>query len=277
MRSRRIWVPFVCSLLIGLTPVAADPVIERGSDVFTTMGIKTFYDFAENPIPAGFFCQGSKAFTGRVAFKGLPLATETPGQLRGGDTVIERLDDAVFDAQGVARTRIQFRALSLVSITPIKTRCGAFHVYVSLAGPQRVTSMKILRTQEDGGTFAAPLAVGVRMTFIPVKPAQTKAARKLELMGSFTFPANPVPWSFARGAMTKWVGDAVVDTNGDLAPDTLVPGTSNFLPGWDPAQAMNKACCREYVCHAESGGKEHCYWAAPPPECWNLPCTIDPY
>jgi len=250
-------------------------VIQSGTDVFTTVGGKTFYDFADGPIPAGFFCKGSKAFTGRVTFKGLPLATETPGQLGGGDTVIERLDDAVFDAKGIARTRIQFRALSLVSIAPVKTGCGAFHVYVSLAGKQRVTSMKILRTQEGGGTFAAPLAVDVRMAFTPVKPA--RKARKLELVGSFTFPANPVPWSFARGEMTNRIGDAVVDTNGDLAPDTLVPGTSNFLPGWQPGQSMNKACCREYVCHEESSGKEHCYWASLPPECWDRECTFDPY
>jgi hypothetical protein len=266
----------VCSLLLGLSPLAADSVIERGTDIFTTMGNgKTFYDFADNPIPAGFFCRGSKVFTGRVAFKGLPLATGTPGELGGGDTVIERLDDAVFDTKGVAKTRIQFRALSLVSVAPVKTGCGAFHVYVSLAGRQRVTSMKILRTQEGGGTFAAPLAVDVRMRFIPVKPAQTKAVRKLELVGKFTFPGNSVPWSFARGAMNNRISDAVIDTNGDQAPDTLVPGTSNFLPGWDPARSTDKACCREYVCHAESSGKEHCYWAPPPPECWNLPCTED--
>lgn len=276
MRSRRVLVTLGCSLLLGLSPLAADPVVQRGTDIFTTMGGgKTFYDFTENPIPAGFFCKSSKAFTGRVAFKGLPLATETPGQLGSSDTIIERLDDAVFDAKGVARTRIQFRALSLVSIAPIKTACGSFHVYVSLAGKQRVTSMKILRTQEGGGTFAAPLAVNARMQFIPVKPAEQKAARKLELMGSFTFPANPVPWSFAKGEMAKRFSDAVVDTNGDLAPDTLVAGNSNFLPGWSPEQLMNKACCREYVCHAESSGKEHCYWAPPPPECDNLPCTFD--
>lgn len=275
MRSRKVLVTLVCSLLLGLSPLAADSVIQRGTDVFTTMGDgKTFYDFADSPIPAGFFCKGSKAFTGRVAFKGLPLVTETSGQFGGGDTVIERLDDAAFDAKGVARTRIQFRALSLVSIAPIKTRCGTFHAYVSLAGRQRVTSMKILRTQEGGGTFAAPLAVDVRMLFIPAEPARKKAARKLELLGSFTFPANPVPWSFARGAMTNRIGDAVVDTNGDLAPDTLVPGTSNFLPGWSPG-SVNKACCSEYVCHADSDDKEHCYWVSPPPECWDRPCTFD--
>lgn len=83
------------SLLLALSLLAADPVIQRGIDVFTTPADgKTYYDFARAPIPAGFFCKSSRAFAGRLAFKGLPLAMETPGQLWGGDTVIERLDDA---------------------------------------------------------------------------------------------------------------------------------------------------------------------------------------
>ncbi|HVS00916.1 MAG TPA: hypothetical protein VMW27_30125 [Thermoanaerobaculia bacterium] len=146
--------------------------------------------------------------------EGLSLATETPGQLVGGDTVVEQLDDAVFNAKSTAVTRIQFRALSLVGIAPIRTSCGAFHVYVSLNGPQRVTSMSIHRTQEGGSSFVAPLAVNARMTFIPVKPARTKAARQLELTGSFTFPPISLPWSFTEGG-ARATGTVVVDNNGN--------------------------------------------------------------
>src|SRR6185436_3867248 len=136
-------------LLVGVSPLAADVVIQRGIDTFTTVGNgTTFYDFAANPIPAGFFCKSSAPFTGRVAFRGLPLETGAPGQLHGADTVIERLDDAVFDDSGAAMTRIRFRALSLVSIAPIKTGCGAFHVYASLAGEQRETTMRIYQTEK---------------------------------------------------------------------------------------------------------------------------------
>src|SRR5262245_33596519 len=163
-------------LLVSVSPLAADVVIRRGIDSFTTTANgKTFFDFAETPIPAGFFCKGSAPFTGRVTFQGLPLATGAPGQLHGADTVIERLDDAVFDASGTAETRIRFRALSLASVAPVKTACGAYHVYASLAGDQRETVMRIQRTQEGGGTFVAPLAVDARLTFIPVKPRQRGA------------------------------------------------------------------------------------------------------
>jgi hypothetical protein len=271
--KRNILGALAFSLLLGLPPLAADPVIQRGIDVFTTPADgRTYYDFANNPIPADFFCKGSQAFTGRVAFKGLPLATGSPGQLRGGDTVIERLADAAFNAKGIAVTRIQFRALSLVSIAPVKTSCGAFHVYVSLGGPQRVTTMTINRTQEGGGDFVAPLAVDARMTFISAKPAKNKGARNLELTGSFTFPAQSLPWSLTTSAMTKKVGPVVVDTNGDLIPDALLPGTSNFAPGWSPADLTpNKTgpiggCCQS--CHI-SGGEEHCYY---PSGCYPIEC-----
>jgi hypothetical protein len=246
---------------------AADNVIHRGIDTFTTTANgRTFYDFAQSPIPAGFFCKSSAAFTGRVAFKGLPLETGAPGQLHGADTVIERLDDAVFDSTGTALTRIQFRALSLVSISPIKTACGSFHVYVTLAGKQRETTMRIVRTSDGGGHFLAPLAVDAKVSFIPVKPSRDKAARKLELNGSFTFPASPIPWSTTGGAATKRVGTVLLDTNGDLSPDTLVFGGSNFWPGWKPGAPSKYisgggTCyvCEPASCHTDpSTGKEHC-------------------
>lgn len=279
MKSRSILAMLVFSLLFSLSPLAADPMIQRGIDVFTTLADgKTYYDFAFNPIPAGFFCKDSKPFTDRVAFKGLPLATGTPGELGAADTIIERLDDAVFNTQGVGVTRLQFRALSLVSIAPVQTACGSFHLYVSLGGKQRVTTMNILRTQEDGGNFVAPLAVDVRMTFIPVKAARDKAARNLEFMGSFTFPATPMPWSLRKIAMAKGRRPVVVDTNGDLVPDTRLPGTSNFAPGrssdrLSPNKSRDGECpaCATIICH-ESDGCQHCYsdypwWCAEPPIC----------
>jgi hypothetical protein len=192
--------------------------------------------------------------------------TGTPGQLWDSDTVIERLDDAVFDADGTATTRIQFRALSLVSIAPLKTACGAFHVYVSLKGKQRVTTMKIYRTQDAGGNFVAPLSANTRVTFIPVKPSRNKAARKLELAADFTFPAAPLPWRFSAGTRLKGMSPVIVDTDGDLTPDTVLPSTSNFAAGSPPDRFMSKVdsyyftCdpCATVSCHTDpSSGKQH--------------------
>jgi hypothetical protein len=249
-------------LVAGASPLVADTVISRGIDSFTTIANgKTFFDFAHDPIPAGFFCKRSAPFTGRVTFRGLPLETAAPGQLHGADTIIERLDDAVFDANGTAETRIQFRALSLVSIAPIKTACGSYHVYVSLAGKQRETTMRIVRTAEGGGHFVAPLVGDARVSFIPVRG---KSTRKLELTQSFTFPAAPIPWSTTGGLQTKRIGSVLVDTNGDLTPETLLSGTSNFWPGWSPdgrGETLQKGCytCEPQSCHVPDGQThEHC-------------------
>jgi hypothetical protein len=253
------------ALLIGVGPLAADPVITRGIDVFTTTDAgTTYYSFADNPIPAGFFCKRSKPFAGRVVFKGLPLETAVPGQLRGSDTVIERLDDAVFDANGTAETRIRVRALSLVSVAPIKTACGAFHVYASLAGEQRTTTMRLVRTDAGGGSFYAPLAIDAKLTFVPVKPGKGRDRSPLELTASVNLPSDAIPWSFSGPAQAKRVGSIVVDTNGDLSPDTRLLGTSNFAPGWSPNGFVSKTgctypkrLCEPEICH-DADGEMHC-------------------
>ena len=247
------------TLLAGVSPLAAESVV-RGIDVFTTTANgSTYYDFAYNPVPAGFFCKRSGTFTDRVTLKGLPLATGAPGQLHGADTVVERLDDAVFDGRGIAVTRVQFRALSLVSVAPIKTACGAFHVYVSLAGEQPTTTMRIFRTHKNGGSFVAPLAVNARIAFIPVKPPKGGSSRRLELTGNVTFAAKPIPWSLTGGPSTKRIGSVLVDTNGDLNPDTLLFGSSSFSPGWRPEGIVSKGCrlCEPEVCHSDDG-EQHC-------------------
>ena len=254
----------VLAFLVGLTPLAADPVITRGIDVFTTVDNgSTFYSFADNPIPKGFFCKRSAAFAGRLTFKGLPLESKVPGQLRGADTVIERLDNATFNADGTAQTRIRVRALSLVSTAPLKTACGAYHVYVSLAGEQRETMMKIVRTEERGGNFYAPLAIDAKLTFIPVRQGKGRAnVRPLELVASFDLPGDAIPWSFSGPPQAKRIGAVVVDTNGDLSPDTQLLGTTNFAPGWSPrGNSTRKNCvlCEPESCHIDpSTLKEHC-------------------
>ncbi len=272
MRRIALLTVLALAIALGTLPANAAPVIERGSDVFTTHDNgRTFYDFADDPIPAGFFCQGSPAFTGRVTFKGLPLETAVPGQLHGADTVVARLDDATFDETGRAVTRVQFQALSLVSSKPLETTCGAFHVHVSLAGTQRVTSMSIYRTEERGGTFVAPLAVDVRLRFVPVSG---RAARPLELNGSFTFPAEALPWSFPPSSDAKGIGPTFADTNGDRVPDTHLAGTSNFAAGWDPAVYQWYDCnpCQGVTCHDDGSGKMHCSFPYTPPGCENVLC-----
>jgi hypothetical protein len=253
----------------GTSAFAADRVIQNGIDVWMTPGDgSTFVDFAKNPIPAGFFCSSSAPFTGKVAFRGVPIVTGTPGALRNADTIVQRLDDAVFDKRGVATTRIQVRALSLASIEPISTVCGKFDLSVSLDGVQPTTRMRIIRDNDNGGRFFAPLSLNTKVTFTPVG----RAGEALELALPVRFAATPnVPWSSRGSAMLA--GFVLADTDGDRSPDTYLPGTSNFTAGQSSPVSSRKAGLvveagpLNYTCH-ENEGCRHCYCS------YN--CPIDP-
>jgi len=229
--------------LLAALPAMAAPLhtVQNGIDVWRTAGDgTTFVKFDKDPIPRGFFCAGSEAFTGRIVLQGVPLTTGTPGELGGADTILQRLDDASFDGSGVATTRVQMRALQLESVSPIRTSCGAFNVRVSLSGTQPTSKMKIVREGDANGRFEAPVAVRYKVAFIPTRAG----AKSLELVRSFTLaPAPNATWgtvvetkSFSRQPTL------LVDTDGDRVPDTYLPKTSgNFQVGWNPAFARGMA------------------------------------
>jgi hypothetical protein len=223
---------FALLLLIALPTFAADRVIESGIDPWRTPGNGlTFIDFSKNPIPAGFFCFKSAPFNGRIIFQGVPVATAEPGALRKTDTIVHRLDDAVFDKDGVAWTRIQVRALHFVSVEPIKTSCGAYSVEVHLNGEQPITNMRIVRENEHGGRFYAPIAVNGKLVF---KAVGGGSGELLEIPRNVRFPANQgITWADrAPKQGVRWAGFIQVDTDNDRVPDTFLPGTSTgFVAG----------------------------------------------
>jgi hypothetical protein len=252
-------------VLLACPAWAADSVIYNGIDVWPTPADgKTFIDFSADPLPRGFFCGGSEAFIGKVPLKGKPIAISPPGTLPGIDTIVQRLDDARFNKRGVAHTRIQLRALSLVSIEPIETGCGQYEVGVSLTGRQPITRMTIVREHSQGGRFLAPVAVRARVTFRPLEGA---SGEPLEMVRKVSF-ANHTGTSWANrpgDPSRESAGFVAIDTDDDGVPDTNVPGTSNFAAGWriesDPREGgiltkvvskvvpSENGHCEENACH----------------------------
>jgi hypothetical protein len=271
--------------LVAVSPLAAVDTIRNGTDVWETVTGFTYSSFDQNPIPAGFFCPDSKPFTGKVSLRGEPLTTAPAGSLGSIDTIVRRLDDAVLDKNGEARTRIQLLALSLASVKPVDTGCGLYNVSASLAGEQPVTEMKILRTSDGGGTYVAPLELNVKLVFTPVSG---KGERR-ELVNRISLgPGSNSVWSYAKPAPH---GPVRVDTNGDGTPDTLMPASSNFLAGVAPAQYQQQdeeadadspdtgtaqpAYCRYESCHCAATSTNpyepngtcvhlHCVWVSVP-------------
>jgi hypothetical protein len=253
------------ALVFAASAFAADRVIQNGIDGWATPASgSTFVDFAKTPIPAGFFCPGSSPFTGKLTLQGKPLVTGTPGALGATDTIVQRLDDAAFNQRGVAVTRIQFRALSLKSIQPIKTSCGQFTATASLDGVQPITRMVITRQNEKGGYFTAPLSLNAKITFQPVGRPSREA---LEIATPVRFPGTvQVPWR-SKAVAPVPAGFVLVDTDGDQLADTYLPGTSNFVAGHSsrpvlPGQRLDKLRQQgQEICHQDgTGGHLHCFF-----------------
>jgi hypothetical protein len=259
MRNRFLGIAVVL-LLIALPAAAAERVIQNGIDLWYTAGDgRTYIDFSKRPLPAGFFCFHSAPFTGRIVFRGVPIATGEKGVLGRTDTIVQRLDDATFNKNGVAVTRVQVRALHFESVQPIKTACGAYKVEVRLNGEQPITRMRIAREHERGGRFFAPIAVNGKLVFTPADRATSEV---LEITRNVRFPANQgIRWadSFGREAVQR-PGFVLVDTDNDRRPDTYLPGTSsNFAAGWDIRLGTMKAVIRDIApdCHI-ANDEGHC-------------------
>jgi len=219
-----------CTLLtLVVIPLSAQ-IIEQGTDLWRTRGDgSTYASFAIEPLPADFFCQGSSPFAGKIIFRGAPVATEPAGVLGVTDTVIHRLDDAEFNANGVAVTRIQMKAMTFEGVGLLRNECGAFRVGVELNGEQPITEMKIVREEENGGRFIAPIHVNVNITFTPVD----HGGETLLVPRELRFGASPqAVWSTRPDVGFTEAGEFQVDTDNDGVVDTFLPGTSRaFFAG----------------------------------------------
>ena len=251
------------ALLMAAPVFAADRIITNGVDLWSTPGDgSTFSDFAKEPIPAGFFCSNSAPFTGRIIFKGVRIAT-ADGSLGTADTILQRLDDAVFNKSGVATTRLQMRAMQFESVGVVKTSCGPYKARVTLDGEQPVTIMRIVRDNEKGGRFFAPVYVNVKLSFTPLRGTAREA---LELRKQLRFPPSTnAQWAVAppQKIGVARPGFILVDTDSDLRPDTYLPGTSNFAAGWPSASAkvvlqpITDPVDPAPTCHL-ANAKQHC-------------------
>lgn len=264
MRSR-LFGTLALLLLIALPTFAGERVIQNGIDLWRTPGNgQTFMDFSKNPIPAGFFCFNSAPFTGRIVFRGVPIATGEKGILGRTDTIVQRLDDAVFNNRGVAVTRVQVRALQFEGLQAIKTACGTFKVEARLNGEQPTTKMRIVRENANGGRYFTPIALNVKLIFTPVgRPA----SEILEIARSVRFPVDAGhEWAVQSGVQkrARRSGFVLVDTDGDRVPDTYLPGTSRGFIAGVSSRPASGAEIGDTTCHSASGyGHMHCMASEP--------------
>jgi hypothetical protein len=241
----------VVLLAVALVAPAAAQTVTKGSDPWFTRGDGT--SNAQLNLPLDYFGPGC-TFQGTVALKGVPVASTPANAFGNGDTIVERLDDAVFDASGNATVRIAVRSLRFRTTQDLVTPCGTWKAEVKLNNPQALTRMTLKRAGTAGGTFTAPISVATNWVFTNNSTGQVLTLPKFNTLDSPT----PIPWKYGScPGEARTSGPVTVDTNGDGTPDTVINGTSNVAAGYDASCALFKPCRNKNVDPAT-----HCYEGA---------------
>ena len=212
----------ICALGLLVASLAAIPataqVIPKGTDHWRTPNNgQTFFAFPEGDVEALCGQRASTAWDHRAFLHGVPA----PGS--DWDTAVARLDDAVFDATGTAKVRIQVRSLSFTSAFPQVTPCGRIIWTVSICCPQPITWMTIRRTAANGGVFHANLTVIVEFRGVNVDTGQQVGS----LYYTRELPDEPggTAWSFGPGGVFR-----PGITPAETCVDVLRRKLSNYAP-----------------------------------------------
>jgi hypothetical protein len=241
----------VVLLAVALVAPAAAQTVTKGSDPWFTRGDGT--SNAQLNLPLDYFGPGC-TFQGTVALKGVPVASTPANAFGNADTIVERLDDAVFDASGNATVRIAVRSLRFRTTQDLVTPCGTWKAEVKLNNPQALTRMTLKRAGTAGGTFTAPISVATNWVFTNNSTGQVLTLARFNTLDSTV----PIPWKYGScPGEARTSGAVTVDTNGDGTPDTLIAGTSNVAAGYDASCALFKPCRNKNVDPAT-----HCYEGA---------------
>jgi len=201
MRNVRLLTLTICALLASLAALpAAAQVIPAGNDFWVTFpDNQTVFTFPEGEVEALCGLPPLSGWDRKVALKGVPA----PGS--DFDTVVARIDNAVFDAAGNAQTRIILKHLAFTTIGSHRTPCGDLTWQVDNFGNQAVTMMRLRNLSGKGGVFSADIAVNVEF-----KGFDTNGNYVGSLFYNFILPNPPggTPWSFGpdgqfRAGMTE--------------------------------------------------------------------------
>lgn len=191
--------------LLALAAVPASALtIPAGKDLWVTPpNGATNFEFKSGEVESLCGAPVDDSWDHKVLLTGVPL----PGT--DYDTVVGRLDKAVFNSSGTATTRIQVSHLGFKSLVSQRTPCGDIDWQVGLFGRQPITSMTLRQTSDRGGIFLAKIVVSIEFR------AHVGGA----YIGSLYYNNLELPDTAAAG--TPW---------------SLNPATGAFRAGMDTAE-----------------------------------------
>ena len=163
------------AIALSVSVPASALTLEAGIDIWHTGSGGASIDFGgidpttttddEAAIPAGFFGCGEGATTAHIEMQGVPIVTSNPTNAVGdGDTIVERLEDAVVSSGGSDTIDVKIVALSLENISgDTISRCGkswTVKAFLSDTANQADGTMTVTdSTTIGGGTFTSTFTV----------------------------------------------------------------------------------------------------------------------
>ncbi len=152
------------ALVLVACPKEGKEGIGSSTDCFMTPDTGSVASFANQPIPANTFGEGSEEFAGEIPFHG--------NRQNLNDTCVERLDDVSFDESDSASTGIRLKKLDLVGSEAIVVKIGdretRWNVKADLSEVEPpVGKMQITRANDQGGTWEAEVSLHIKLTFTP--------------------------------------------------------------------------------------------------------------
>ncbi|HEX4955902.1 MAG TPA: hypothetical protein VF017_21145 [Thermoanaerobaculia bacterium] len=211
----------VIALLCCAGVAQAQVPVNPGIDLWETQA-GTYANFADNPLPAGFFPGCALPFAGQVPLVGDPIAADKA--IGTSDTIVQRTGTINFGTTGTGTTGLVMAALCLKNTSWVDPCGGAWGVKVRLSTPQVVGSLTATLSSASGGSFSTNLTAKGDVIFSNGGTNLT-ATDTINLSGSGLWQYTPPP-----GAVVV-SGPVMVDSNCDGTLDKVLPGTSNFFPG----------------------------------------------
>lgn len=256
--GRFIQVSTICSrtliLLCCTTSAArADDVI-AGHDLFLTRP-GTSINFADNPVPGGFFDEGSEEFSGSVELQGVRLGTYQGVATGDMDTIVRRLRDAILPEPFPSMDTIDIEvvALSLESVEPIAVivngRVQLWDMHVGLSESASSTgTMGITHQSAAGGVFDTTFQIQALLTFRRKCDGEVRTIDLGATGPTFTLSATGVPWQHTPSAVRPAFpplttnlfvsGTVEHDSSGaahhvvETSDDYLPPGEAFYISQW---------------------------------------------
>lgn len=231
---------FVGLVLVSLAALPAlSQVIPADKDPWVTPANgQTVFTFGPGDVESLCGLPADPTWDHDVVLQGVPFAGTDY------DTVVARLDNAVFNASGVATTRAQVVALSFRSSAPTATPCGVFNWKVGLFGPQAVTKMVITRTTRTGGTFCTDIAVNAELQAFDLN-GNYKGSVFANILLDQASAGACTPWSFdpANGRFRP----GITDTNNciDVLRKKLATYPTNSSHYYYISNLIAKGLCKE--------------------------------